>query len=196
MKVKAINNYRMAIRANIRAYWNLTWDFMEFYRNMERDIRQGLRQAWADGMKICGMTLNDMTDDEKNKLESEINNDLGYLQGFADAVSAGAKPEGGKLTPLMKRGEMWINRYNAVMTMAQVSACGDVKMIWLIGETEKHCSDCSLLNGRIYRASVWEKYGVLPQSNDLECRGYNCLCKLIPTNDPAWGGHPPRLHGG
>ena len=77
-------------------------------------------------------------------------------------------------------------------------------MVYNISVTEKpefvangilvhNCPDCSKYNGKVKRASYWQKIGAHPQSPDLACKGFNCDCKLEPTNEPLSRGYltPP-----
>lgn len=51
---------------------------------------------------------------------------------------------------------------------------------WRYGDTE-HCSDCLRLNGQRHTYSAWRDAGWLPKRKNLECKGYNCQCNLIPV---------------
>lgn len=56
-----------------------------------------------------------------------------------------------------------------------------------------NCNTCKRYNGKVKRASYWEKIGARPQSPDLECKGINCDCKLEPTTEKLSRGYltPP-----
>ena len=60
------------------------------------------------------------------------------------------------------------------------------------GMLAHNCRDCSTYVGRVYKADIWFKWGALPQSRALECRGFLCQCKLTPTDERAMPGHPPK----
>lgn len=88
---------------------------------------------------------------------------------------------------------MWINRYREVRTQAQTMACSDQKLMWVLGPSENHCPSCSKLAGKVKRGSVWRAAGIQPRIFDLACHGFNCLCELVPTNEPSSRGPLPRL---
>ncbi len=88
---------------------------------------------------------------------------------------------------------MWINRYRDVVNTAKLMAGEDVKLVWRIGPTKEHCRSCSRLNGKVKRKSQWIASGIRPQSPQLECHGFNCLCTLNPTSEPASRGPLPRI---
>lgn len=58
-----------------------------------------------------------------------------------------------------------------------------------------NCADCSRVEGRVYRNSVWAKYGWQPGSSDLACQGFRCRCTLDPTDEPVTSGRPPSMRG-
>jgi hypothetical protein len=109
-------------------------------------------------------------------------------------VERNSRAEGGKLTPLLGRGDLWVNRYNQAVSMAKMSACGDLKYRWIVGPTE-HCTDCAMYNGRVYRGSVWASVGAQPQASALACHGFRCQCILQQTTDAAMPGRPPAPRG-
>ena len=58
-----------------------------------------------------------------------------------------------------------------------------------------NCCDCLRMHGRVYRNSIWAKYGIEPQSPNLACFGGHCRCKKTPTDLPVTKGRPPALRG-
>lgn len=60
-----------------------------------------------------------------------------------------------------------------------------------------NCGDCARYAGRTHYAKDWMAAGAVPQSRNLECRGYRCDCKLVPTKGPVSAGTPtPPMYGG
>lgn len=57
---------------------------------------------------------------------------------------------------------------------------------WQYGDTE-HCTDCLALNDVVLTASEWRRIGIRPQSPDLECGGWRCKCRFVPTDEPSVG---------
>jgi hypothetical protein len=57
------------------------------------------------------------------------------------------------------------------------------KYEWVFGDAD-HCETCSRLNGLVATAKEWTISGIKPQSppnENLDCKGFNCQCKLVPT---------------
>lgn len=191
---KAISDYRLNVRALVRGLWRGEFSYFVFVDDMTSAITRNLRGAWAEGAAACGIREDELTSEEIAARDRLINEQFSYLLGFADAIEANSRASGGLLGPQLQRAELWINRYDEAKNRAKTMACGDQKLKWVVGPTE-HCEDCARLNGRVYRASVWDRYGLRPQSRDLACGGWRCQCSLVPTSEPATRGRPPSLKG-
>lgn len=187
---------RMNIRNAVRGLWTGNTDIFDFYEQMDAANRLGGETAWREGAETCGIKPSERTEEETKRLEEMIAQNRQYIFGFGEAIEAGSKANGGKMAVQMKRAELWINWYNEVKAVAQQMACVDTKLMWQWSPEKEHCADCRKLNGRIYRASVWAKYNIWPQSHDLECRGFRCGCSFVPTDKPVTPGKPPQIGRG
>ena len=186
-----ISRYQSRIRSAVRGLWTGALDYFQFYDSMEVTIRDGFTEAWREGAAECDIQPSDYTAQERAALQQAIVHEREYIDGFATAIEQGSKANGGKLTPLFKRGELWINRYRGIQNQAKAMACGNRKMKWILGETHEHCRTCFGFNGRVYRASTWAENGALPQTHALECEGWRCLCRLEETTDRITPGRFP-----
>ena len=74
---------------------------------------------------------------------------------------------------------LWTNALVGVFTNGQLHNPDDPTYLWMLGPTKDHCSDCGGLAGQTKTASEWARAGIRPQSPDLECGGWNCLCQLV-----------------
>lgn len=54
----------------------------------------------------------------------------------------------------------------------------DEELTWQFGNTIEHCSDCAKYNGQTKTRAEWQEIGLVPQSPELECQGYQCDCTL------------------
>lgn len=193
-------NYRNGIRSAVRGLWLSAFDHYQFYDAMEATIRNGLTIAYYEGAAECGILPAELSPTERAKLAQAIASEMGHIDGFAIEIEQGNKANGGKLGPLHARAETWINRYRDVVNRAKVSACADQKLEWVhqaLGMTADPCSTCKdKLNGKVKRASYWQRVGVRPQNPPnpyLECRGWACLCDLVVTDKPLSRGPLPKL---
>lgn len=192
LQFKTIDGYRMLLRENARALWSGDWEFFGFYEGMMSTITRGFNQAWAEGISKYNLKMDDLTVEERTRLSQEISHETMHIEGVADYIDSNSKANGGKLSTCMQRIEQWVAAYTRIKQLATAIAAKDKPLEWQYGDTV-HCYDCLRLNGRVYRASIWVKYGLLPKSWNLECHGIHCQCKLVSTNKPLSRGRPPQL---
>jgi len=184
------------MRSAVRALWAGIWGDSEFIGAMGSDIERAYPKAWLEGASVSGIkSLDELTIEEQNALREATYAQFAYIPPFADDIVANSKANGGKLAPLLKRVDLWVNGYNSIVAQAKTMSCGDLKYRWTLGPTLEKCDDCLKYNGRVYRGSVWAKYGAIPRSKSLACHGYNCLCALEPTDAPVTPGRPPAPTG-
>lgn len=194
LATKTVDAYRRALRQLVRGYWNGTFGAFDFTDGMADSIQRNLTMAWRDGMKVWGISPNEMTDEETARLRLEIATQISYIGSFAAAVADNSKENGGHLFPLYDRLELWVNNYGRIMSLAGTMAAADRKAIWVYGDTVKHCPSCSAYVGLVYRNSVWHKWlephDMLPRGKGLACGGWLCDCDLKPTSEPVRPGRP------
>jgi len=132
--------------------------------------------------------------DELGTLETEINQEITYVWQFSvDVISN--RLNDGKLQPLLDRVELWVNAYNRIQNQAMLMACADQKLKWVMDAAKENCEDCQKYNGRVYRGSIWAKYGIQPQGHNLACGGWRCGCSFQETDEPVTPGRPPSPTG-
>lgn len=185
-------NFRQGIRAAVRGLWYGHLPLFGFIQSMNATITWGFRMAFQDGARQVGILPGDLTETEKGQLEMVITNEQAYISGFGQAI-LDHKRKGGKIGNMFKRADMWANRYSGIRSWAMSLVGADKKLVWIVDITKEHCRTCLRLQGRVYRASIWQKYGVYPRHRALECKGYRCGCSFRPTTDPVTPGRPPSI---
>lgn len=184
-------NYQRQIRASVRGLWTGVLSFDDFADAMKSTIVRGMTQAWTQGAKECGISFDELSDGEMKALDSITIDQYQYIEGFRNFIDGNSKANKGKLADALKRAELWINRYREAVNQAKQMACKDQKLKWMINQKKnckEHCSTCLYLNGKVKRASYWEKIGVRPQSSVLECGGWRCCCGFVVTDEPLYKG--------
>jgi hypothetical protein len=84
--------------------------------------------------------------------------------------------------------QLWANKsLRAAYQLGRVSADRNGMYEWVLGATEEHCRTCLRLNGQRHRLREWHIRGWLPGDPKLECKGFNCDCKLTKTTERARG---------
>lgn len=187
--------YGLGIRGSVRGLWRGDLDIAIFLAVMIFIIRAGFTAAWTRGAAEAGIDFNELTPEEINALEGEIAVDVGALANFAISIAAASRVLGGPLQPLLNRAELWQNRFEEIKSLALRMAGKNQKLMWVWNPLKEHCMDCLKYNGRVYRASVWDKRGIRPRSSELECGGWHCGCSFVLTDDPAMPGFPPLPSG-
>ena len=193
---KAESNYRSAIRSMVRALWAGVIDIDQAFDVGETSIRFGLTQAWNAGLQSVGDIPAEQSPQQRIELQQMIANEINLLFPFLLDIEANSKANGGKLGPLFTRSEMWILRATDAENRARASALSDPRLAWRLGITEQHCGSCARLDGKIKKASYWQRLNIRPQSppnEKLECGGYKCLCFFEPTTEPQSRGPLPSL---
>jgi hypothetical protein len=193
----AASNFDTAIHRDFYALWSGKADRTWFIDDMEFNLDKGLRAAWKEGMKEAGLDYEDITDEENAVLSQEILDQMSYVSGVADYIIENSKTMGGKLSAIQPRAQLWINRFKQLKSRALLMVSTNPLLIWKEGPTIEKCADCRYADGRIYRASIWKKWGWETQSEKLECQGFECQCSLTaaPVGSKANKGHPRRPKG-
>lgn len=160
---------------------------------MASTIQNGLTAAWLQGAALgARIDWDELTDEEKTELRQAIRDEYNYIPKLAADIWNSDRIAGGLLRPFLNRADLWQNRFRDIRNRAKLMAAGDPKLKWVLGPTEKSCEDCSKYDGRVYRASTWDKYDIQPQSRRLACHGHKCECDLVVTDEPLTRGFPPR----
>jgi hypothetical protein len=176
----SISSYQAGLRSAVRGLYNGALNRSQFTDALKSAIRRGLTQAFIEGAKDCGIKQDELSDKELDTLTEAIESEYEYIGNFGDAIK-----ESEKLAALYSRLDKWTNRYTDIVNRAKVLACADSKLEWELGATEKHCSTCPRLHGKVKRGSQWEKLGIHPQRPPnacLECGGWECKCRLKRTD--------------
>ena len=157
----------------------------DFVDGLAQLVEDQLTRAWGEGMRENDLDpVEDMEPEWEAMLEGIILNEYNYIDGFAADIVAAAD-EQLDWEPLLSRAQLWANRYNDVVNQA-IMATKEQKLIWVRGNTEKPCDNCTALNGIVAFASIWEELDVHPQqppNPKIGCEGWECDCSLIPTSN-------------
>lgn len=194
-----IADYGRAVRAAVRGVW--TGAFTSAAQGSDAlfpAIRRYFLLAFNEGMAECGVKPEERTEKERKALVARIKEELSHVPAFMKAVYDGRKGSEKErpLPSFLSRAEMWTNRYTELRDLGKMMACGDRKLKWVLNPAKENCRDCIRLNGKIKRASAWEKaraQGIYPQSPALACGGFRCGCTFLPTDEPMSKGPLPKL---
>lgn len=186
--------YQNAIYAAFYELWSGVLDERTFASTMREIVEMGLRRAWREGMYQVGLDWEDRTAEEEFTLGEIISEQWSHIDGLSEWLANNTRSKGRLLEDTVYRANMWVNAYQKTYNKAMQMAQNDPKLMWILGETEIHCTDCLKYSGKIKRASYWRRIGAEPQSPYLECKGINCDCRFEVTAEPLSRGYitPPK----
>lgn len=138
-------------------------------------------KAYIDGLKDGGVDTETLDGDDVDTYAQLVAGQAGYIRNFADAIFDGVE-----YTPEI-RAEMWYEKsINPFYQAGIASADKNGLYEWVYGDTE-HCKDCQRLNGQKHRMKEYMRKGLMPQGDKLECKGFNCKCKLVKSSGRSSG---------
>lgn len=188
----SLNTYRAGLRSIARGLRSGAIDGTQFNSEMRNIINRRLTQAFEQGAAECDIKPDEFTQAEFLAIGQAIQEELTHVSDFGAAIRAGRDEP---IASLFNRIDSWANRFDDIKNLGKVMACKDKKLMWKLGATEKHCSTCPRLDGKVKRASQWKASGVRPQNPpnpNLQCGGWRCQCTLITTNKAVSRGPLPR----
>lgn len=179
-----IETYRRQLRQPIRGLWSGAIDYSQFVEGMASAIERGLERAWVQGGASCGISRNELTQEEFIAMGKLINGEMNYVESLGQDI---LDTPDLKLLTLYDRVESWVNRFTDSFNRGMLMACQNQKLEWVRGPTKQPCSTCRKLSGKVKRASYWNEMGIYPQAPPnafLECGGWKCLCSFRVTTKP------------
>jgi hypothetical protein len=192
------SQYSGALKASTRGYATRIFDYFQFWSGMDAAIRLYLTRAWYAGAAECGIAASELSPEEKTALENMIGGERANILSLATFID-GIRTDDGTFpndvrVSVFARVDLWAQRYKDAQNQARVMACGDRKLMWVLGATEDHCPTCLKLEFKVKRASQWQAAGIRPQNPPnakLECGGWYCDCSLVQTDEPMSKGPLP-----
>jgi hypothetical protein len=172
-----------------------------FEHSFEQAVVAFNTAAMLQGFEKAGIKPDELTVLELAAIEGYLANQISHIGDFASWLAAGQGqffniqgPQGGHpRAAVEQRARLWCNRWLDAYNEGMQIGAKDGKLKWVMGPTE-HCSTCLKLSNRVYRASTWARYDIHPQHpENLECKGYQCQCFFVPTNEPLTPGRPPNV---
>lgn len=155
-------------------------EFVDIMQNLIKgQMNDAYLRAWSD--QTDGGVLPSYLNESLALFTLTQTNFDWIYQFYKDIIDA--RVDQTSIEPLLTRAGMWANRWNDAYNEAtrQIALEEGYNMQWVLGEAE-HCTTCLALSNIVAKAKEWEQSGWRPQSQDLECHGYNCKCSLEITD--------------
>ena len=141
-----------------------------------------IRQAMKDGLEDGGIEDAILEGDDLSKANELIAEQSGYVTDFLDKLYS----DNPGVNDVEARVILWANKALVPAYQAGlISADRDGLYEWVYGDTE-HCDTCLRLNGQKHRLHEWEDH-YMPQSEELDCGGWRCECKLVKSKGRSSG---------
>jgi len=178
-------DYEMQVEDLLFKALNNDIDKRNFRLGMMQAIRAYAVLAYIDGLRDGGV-FSEPDDDERVEIERHIIAQRQYVNNLSDKIYDSGLTD----NQTLNKPAMWYNKSISPMYDAgKASADKNGIYEWVYGATE-HCKDCLKLNGQRHRMKTYYSKGILPQSDILECKGFNCKCNLVRVNARARGKLP------
>jgi hypothetical protein len=194
--LKTVDYYDRALSRDVLDFYRGDMGAGEFIDDMIQLVEGQFTRAWNEGMREVGLDpQKDMKPEWEQVLKDEIDAELEHVLDYAQAIED-ARIAGDPVAPLQGRIALWTNRYNEIVNLSMRTCEPKMNYRWEFGATEQHCETCAALNGIIASGQDWEASGYHPQgapNEMLECGGWRCDCRLVPTDDQATEGGIPNV---
>lgn len=157
----------------------------------QKAIKGYARDVYVEGMAEGKMPADEFDADDQDAVDTWIGEQLGYVDGFVDAVKEAGAAEGdartGAQQGILNRVALWVAALKDLGGLGRIRALEGELAQWELGDTEEHCADC-LANSRLKpkRLKWWRDNERLPRSHDLACGGFNCDCGLRSVRTGRW----------
>jgi hypothetical protein len=155
------------------------------------ELYQAGVKAYDDGLRAGGADPADATAIDLANRRRKVAEWLGlqnrYITDFVQEVSADniERPD------VSLRASMWVNKsLRSIYYVGLKDAAGEKKFRWQVGHTLKHCQTCALLNGQVHKLKDWLASGYTPGCTCLECKGFQCDCGFVQTEERVRGRLP------
>ncbi len=136
-------------------------------------------------MKQGGVSVDTLDSEDNADYMSVFFDQSQYIAGLANDVFVSKS-----VTPsnAYARASMWGKSLQAFLNSGQEAANGNAMYRWQLNPLNENCKDCQRLDGQVHRIHNWQKSGWMPRVSKLFCKGFNCGCSLIRTDETATGG--------
>lgn len=158
-------------------------DPVRFGIEARETLRQYGREALLQGLADGGVTTSDVPSEDFPALVAWLVQESSFVPGLTARIYAPVSTVDAGMT-----AQLWANKsLRAAYQLGRVSADRNGMYEWVLGATEEHCRTCLRMNGQRHRLNTWHRRGLLPGSQQLECKGFNCDCRFVKTTERARG---------
>lgn len=126
-----------------------------------------------------------LDDDTQSAAKTLLNEQIAYVDSLFDTLKQLRKD--GDFDPTavaFEKAKNYTSALDGFYNTIKMMGAGNKMLTWVLGNTEKHCKDCSNLDGQRHRASWYNARGYTPRrpGSNTACGGFRCDCRLV-TDD-------------
>jgi hypothetical protein len=142
--IKIKDEYHKQLITNMKLYASKAISRVDYLAAQKMAMKKAYTEAYANG-KIFGQGhYNGVDETERRFIAFQVNKEMQYMTNFADDIAAGA----GKM-PYVRRMGMYSDSLDAMFGFGRlVYMPEDSKIIWQMGDTDKHCIDCIVFSSK------------------------------------------------
>lgn len=151
---------------------------------LKTDLVSNGRRALIDGMRDGGIELPQIDKQGENLIGRWRTQQLPFVNKFADSVFDKEQ----SYAQLRSRAQMWVNKsINPLYYEGLAIAAKDKLFMWVLDPVKENCVTCLRLNGQVHKMKDFIASTFLPQAPTLACKGFQCGCTLVPSDQKASG---------
>lgn len=147
-------------------------DKATFIENLKQSMKSVYSESYKLGKFFGANKYSDLDDNEKRFVTYQVTKEMQFMEKFATDMVGGH----GQM-PYSRRLKMYSDSLDAMFGFGRlVYLPEDIKIIWQLGVTDKHCPDCLMFAAQNpYTKKTLPGY---PKSGNSRCLSA-CLCSLI-----------------
>lgn len=151
-------------------------------REMTTALSQGYIDA-ADAAYVDGGSELPLDEDTAVWARAELEAQFGYVDSLFQTLKA-LRKEGDfdEKAEASRRADGYCRSLDMLYSGVKLRGAGNVMLTFSGDDGAESCADCQRYKGQRHRAAWWVAHGAIPPSREFECKGYNCLHRLV-TDD-------------
>jgi len=135
-------------------------------------------QALNDGLASGGLEQESISTEQLNAWKAWKARTSKYVSSLMTTMY----DENGAVLDARAKAELWANKsLREIYWEGVVLASPTTEYKWIVTAGKNHCDTCGGNEGKTKTMDEWADAG-LPQSDDLDCKGFNCGCDLEPVS--------------
>lgn len=178
-----VGDYEVELTSAVVAYFNGDASISRVRRAFTTSPREYARDTYVEGMSEGGLDESELDEEDELAIDAWIDVQIDHVEGFVEFAktikSVPDEARSARQSAILDRVKLWVKELRDLGGKGRLRAKDGELAFWELGDTEDHCDSC-LSNSRLkpHRVKWWRDADRLPRSKDLDCKGFNCDCRL------------------